>query len=213
MTTTLTPFDFHSTSVRVVNQDGQAWFVLDDVIQAIGYSRSRDAARILDPDESGAHIVRVRSANGVEQDRRVTTVNESGIYHLALKSRKPAAQAFRKWVTGEVLPAIRRQGEYLPEQAAADKYALINAMVRQMDLPDDPLVVPAKDLHRLVSVVRKYQFFSHALAEQWPDENALLERLKTHADRAGLDDFGLTKRLLDKQSTLLGKRGKGEGSQ
>ncbi|WP_027823486.1 BRO-N domain-containing protein [Laribacter hongkongensis] len=56
--------------------------------------------------------MRVRSENGVSQDREVTIVNESGLYSLILKSRKPEAKRFKKWVTAEVLPAIRKTGSY-----------------------------------------------------------------------------------------------------
>jgi prophage antirepressor-like protein len=102
------PFDFRSAEVRaVVAEDGEPWFVLDDVAPALGYTRSRNAARILDDDEKGAHNV---STPGGAQ--KMTTLNESGIYHLCFKSRRPEAQAFRKWVTAEVLPAIRKTGRY-----------------------------------------------------------------------------------------------------
>jgi len=102
------PFDFRSAEVRaVVTEDGEPWFVLDDVAPALGYTRSRDAGRILDPDEKGAHIV--RTPGGAQ---KMTTLNESGVYHLCFKSRRPEARAFRKWVTAEVLPAIRKTGRY-----------------------------------------------------------------------------------------------------
>ena len=102
------PFDFRSAEVRaVVTEDGEPWFVLDDVAPALGYTRSRNAARILDDDEKGAHNV---STPGGAQ--KMTTLNESGVYHLCFKSRRPEAQAFRKWVTAEVLPAIRKTGRY-----------------------------------------------------------------------------------------------------
>lgn len=106
------PFSFEQHAVRTIEQDGQAWFVLNDVTEALEFTRGRDAARMLDDDERCAHIVRVRSESGVEQDREVTVINESGLYSLILKSRKPSAKRFKKWVTAEVLPAIRKTGSY-----------------------------------------------------------------------------------------------------
>jgi hypothetical protein len=68
--------------------------------------------RMLDDDEAAPHNVGVRSENGVEQDREMTIISESGLYACILKSRRPEAKAFRKWVTGEVLPTLRKTGRY-----------------------------------------------------------------------------------------------------
>ena len=103
----ITPFSFEQHPVRTIEQDGQAWFVLNDVTEALEFSRGRNAARMLDDDEKGAHIV---STPGGEQE--ITIINESGLYSLILKSRKPSAKRFKKWVTAEVLPAIRKTGRY-----------------------------------------------------------------------------------------------------
>ncbi|WP_278619570.1 Bro-N domain-containing protein [Ectopseudomonas oleovorans] len=103
----ITPFSFEQHHVRTIEQDGQAWFVLNDVTEALEFSRGRNAARMLDDDEKGAHIV---STPGGEQE--ITIINESGLYSLVLKSRKPSAKRFKKWVTAEVLPAIRKTGRY-----------------------------------------------------------------------------------------------------
>lgn len=108
-----TIFNFRSTEVRAVTIDGEPWFVLSDVVDALGFSRSRDAARMLDDDEKGAHIVRTPGG-----DQEVIIINESGVYSLALRSRKPEAKPFRKWVTSEVLPTIRKTGQYVAQPYA-----------------------------------------------------------------------------------------------
>ncbi|WP_299940516.1 BRO family protein [uncultured Microbulbifer sp.] len=146
-TPTIIPFEFHSHTVRVIDVDGEVQFILSDVTNALGFTRSRDAARVLDADEKGAHTVRTPGGN-----QKVITVNESGLYHLILKSRKFAAKEFRRWVTSEVLPSIRKTGGYHTTQTTdADKYALLNAMVAQMRLPGNPVVVPYLDLIRLAT--------------------------------------------------------------
>lgn len=105
-------FQFQSTEVRTVDRDGQIWFVADDVAKALGYRESRDMTRVLDEDEAAPHTMRIRSENGTLQTREVTIISESGLYHALLKSRKPQARPFRRWVTQEVLPAIRRSGSF-----------------------------------------------------------------------------------------------------
>ncbi|WP_225548151.1 BRO-N domain-containing protein [Chromobacterium violaceum] len=105
-------FSFENHSVRTVLIAGEAWFVASDIALALGYRETRDMTRTLDPDESAPHNMRVRSDNGVEQDREITIINESGLYSAILRSRKPSAKRFKKWVTSEVLPSIRKTGRY-----------------------------------------------------------------------------------------------------
>lgn len=100
-------FDFGSTDLRAFERDGAIWFAAEDVARALDYDRTRNMIRMLDDDEKGAHIVSTLGGN-----QEVTFLNESGLYHAVLKSRKPEARAFRRWVTSEVLPSIRRHGHY-----------------------------------------------------------------------------------------------------
>jgi len=114
-------FLFKSLEVRTISRDDEPWFVLSDVAIILGFSRSRDAGRILDDDEKGAHILRTPGG-----DQEVTIISESGIYALALKSRRPEAREFRKWVTSEVLPAIRKTGRYEAATAAPPAPSLLS---------------------------------------------------------------------------------------
>ena len=123
----ITPFSFEQHPVRTIEQDGQAWFVLNDVTEALEFSRGRNAARMLDDDEKGAHIV---STPGGEQE--ITIINESGLYSLILRSRKPSAKRFKRWVTAEVLPAIRKTGSYAAPSPRQPK-ALPNLSPDQQD--------------------------------------------------------------------------------
>lgn len=110
----LSTFKFESREVRAVTVDGAPWFVATDVATVLDYRNAPDMTRSLDADEAATHTVRSRSDNGVEQSREVTIINESGLYSAILKSRKPEAKAFKKWVTSEVLPSIRKTGSYTP---------------------------------------------------------------------------------------------------
>ncbi len=107
MTQQLIPFTFQHHTIRVVEQAGQPWFVAKDVAEILEYSRPRDMLRLLDEDEKGAQIV--RTPGGPQE---MAILSESGLYHAIFLSRKPQAAAFRRWVTAEVLPAIRRTGGY-----------------------------------------------------------------------------------------------------
>ncbi|ARW49358.1 prophage antirepressor [Acetobacter pasteurianus subsp. pasteurianus LMG 1262 = NBRC 106471] len=104
---------FEAASIRSIQKDGQRWFVAMDVCLALGLSRSRAAVSRLDDDESA--FVLIPTAGGPQKTH---IVSESGAYHLTFASRKPVAKKFRRWVTEEVLPQIRRTGEYRPDAGA-----------------------------------------------------------------------------------------------
>ena len=90
---------------QVIN--GEPWFVAKDVCQALGVKNPRDAVSYLDEDEKG--VVLTDTLGGTQ---RMNAVNESGLYALIMQSRKPEAKPFRKWVTKEVLPSLRKTGVY-----------------------------------------------------------------------------------------------------
>ena len=93
------------TAVRTVERDNLIWFVASDIASALNYESAKDMTRSLDDDERGRHIVPTPSG-----DQEMIVINESGLYHALIKSRKPEAVPFRKWVTGEDLPTIRKTG-------------------------------------------------------------------------------------------------------
>jgi hypothetical protein len=101
-------FEFDSTLMRTIAKDGQAWFAAKDVCEILGIVNSRDAISEFDDDERGSSTT---DTPGGPQTR--ATINESGLYRLIFASRKPEAKRFRKWVTSEVLPAIRQTGRYV----------------------------------------------------------------------------------------------------
>lgn len=108
-------FKFQAHSVRTLTRDGEPWFVATDVAEALGYRDAANAARNLSANQRGTQIV---STLGGSQS--VAVINESGLYRLVLRSRKPEAVAFSDWVTGEVLPAIRKTGRYETTHAQGD---------------------------------------------------------------------------------------------
>lgn len=103
----LTIFDFEEHTVRTLSIDGLFWFIAKDVCSVLDIKNSRDAVGKLDREE-----LRVVSTDTLGGQQDVTAVNESGLYSLIFNSRKPAAKKFKKWVTSEVLPALRQTGSY-----------------------------------------------------------------------------------------------------
>lgn len=109
-TAPVVPFSFRTTEIRTVVVDNEVWFVASDVAKALNYAEAKDMTRVLDDDEKGRHNMPTPSG-----DQDMIVINESGVYHAVIKSRKPEAKPFRKWVTAEVLPAIRKTGSYIPD--------------------------------------------------------------------------------------------------
>lgn len=102
-------FNFQSNEVRVVKDDnGEPWFVAKDVCSVLGIGNSRQATSYLDDDERG-----VTTNDTLSGRQEMCVINESGLYSLVLHSRKPEAKAFKKWITSEVLPSIRKHGGYI----------------------------------------------------------------------------------------------------
>lgn len=107
--TAVVPFEFSGQQVRVVTDDhGDPWFVVVDVCAALGISNGRDAVARLDADGVGSADV----IDSMGRDQVARTVNEAGLYELVFQSRRPEARDFRRWVTREVLPSIRKTGGY-----------------------------------------------------------------------------------------------------
>lgn len=100
-------FKFESAEVRTVSKCGEPWFVASDVCGVLDIQNIRQNVAKLDDDEKG--VCSIDTLGGPQQ---MNIINESGLYSLILTSRKPEAKRFKKWVTSEVLPAIRKTGKY-----------------------------------------------------------------------------------------------------
>ena len=101
-------FNYNSSEVRTIQTDGEPWFVLRDVCNVLGISNHKMTAQRLDLDEVSLTYL----TDSIGRQQETTIINESGLYNVILRSDKPEAKPFRKWVTSEVLPTIRRHGMY-----------------------------------------------------------------------------------------------------
>ena len=179
--------------VRTVNIDENPWFVSVDVCTALGVSRT--AVRRLDEDEKG-----VRSMHTLGGTQRLAVVNEYGLYNLILGSRKPEAKDFKRWITHEVIPSIRKNGAYMTDAVIAH-------------LEENPELVPeylnhlrdensrAKELRRQLDTVTGQLAIAQPKADYYNayvnNEDALCFRYV--AKELGVSERKLINYLLDKR--------------
>lgn len=109
MTNQLQIFDFNGYDVRVVDRNGDFWFIAKDTCDILGLDNVSEAVKSLDDDER-SNIS--NSDVGQSGGRDPIIISESGLYSLILRSRKPEAKEFKRWITHEVLPTIRKTGSY-----------------------------------------------------------------------------------------------------
>lgn len=123
-------FSYQSHEVRKVEVNGEPWFVLKDVCSILNINNQSDVYNRLDDDEKG--VAQIDTLGG---QQKMSTVNESGLYHVILRSDKPEAVPFRKWVTSEVLPQIRKTGNYSIVQADPNlppELAMVEGLLNSM---------------------------------------------------------------------------------
>ena len=109
------PFNFENFSVRVVLLAGVPWWVASDVCKVLEIVEGRRAVSRLDDEDKGGHSMTTPGG-----PQTFTIINESGLYSLILTSRKEAAKRFKRWVTSEVLPSIRKHGGYIAGQESME---------------------------------------------------------------------------------------------
>lgn len=133
-------FHYQGQQVRTVLVDAEPWFVAADVCAVLDIRNSRDALGRLDDDEKG-----VATTDTLGGPQSVSVVNEHGLYALTFTSRKPEAKAFKRWVTHEVLPTIRRTGQFGSRVPAtfAEALELAAATQRQIEAAETALAIAA----------------------------------------------------------------------
>lgn len=160
-------FTYEGTPLRTVEKDGEIWWVLKDVCGVLGIVKTDRVAARLDDDEKGAHLVSTPSGN-----QNMTIVNEPGLYSVILRSDKPEAKNFKRWVTHEVLPSIRRTGAYslapaqpmTPAQLLAAQAQVLVEMEQRMDV----MQAHAATLEAKVDTAMKA--FSRPAADHWTSD-------------------------------------------
>lgn len=186
----LTVFRFEGTrEVRTVIKDGEPWFVAKDICDILGIQNTSDAVRNLDDDE----LVSEKAISG-GQVRGMLCVSESGLYALVMRSNKPQAKAFRKWVTSEVLPAIRKTGQYtvtttnmISEEFTSRAFAALRSIAVTAGLEGNAATVSADNAMKRIHNISPLNLLQIEL--KTPDQQRLLtptqiaERLKLSGPR------------------------------
>lgn len=119
-------FHYQGNEVRTLQREDGPWWVLVDVCRVLEIKNSRDVTNRLDADEKG-----VGQIDTLKGKQKMTIINEPGLYSVILRSDKPQAKDFKRWVTHEVLPSIRRTGEYKTPQKAMTDYQQMMAETRR----------------------------------------------------------------------------------
>lgn len=168
----MTLAEFNGHTVRMLMIDGEPWWVAADVCDALEHSNSRMALDRLEPDEKG--VSDVYTPGGRQQ---MAIVNESGLYNLIFASRVEKAKEFRRWVTHEVLPSIRKTGSYVSPSARLKKYARrigtndVTTLKNRMDL-----VNRHKEVNRSLAgsgfTPRDFQQFHNTKYREWTGKTA-----------------------------------------
>lgn len=197
-------FNYNGNEVRTIQKDGESWWVLKDVCGILGISKYRDTASRLDEDERGS--VRVDTPGG---EQEMTVINESGLYNVILRSDKPEAKPFRKWVTSEVLPSIRKHGAYMTpetlEQAILNPDMMIKLCTALKDEQDKNKALQAVNSSLTVDnqiMKPKADYFDELV-----DRN-LLTNFRETAKQLQVKEKEFIRFLLEKKFIYRDKRGK-----
>lgn len=177
-----------SKLVRTMNVSGEPWFVLKDVCDVLGLSTPARVAERLDSDEvSQAHLI-----DSMGRSQEMTIISESGLYNVILRSDKPEAKPFRKWVTAVVLPSIRKNGGYIAGQEELSPQELMAKalLVAQKTLTDRDARI--KELTAQNQIMQpKAEYFDELVARN------LLTNFRETAKELGIKEKDFIGWLLD----------------
>lgn len=129
MKSELQVFNFENVEIRTIMLEDGIWFVAKDVSNVLGYSQLGHALRLVDDDDK-LLITNKNPLSGLEiPDRGIYLINESGLYSMILNSRREDAKHFKKWITSEVLPSIRKTGSYQMKEFSPAEMFMLQAQV------------------------------------------------------------------------------------
>lgn len=191
--------------VRTIEQNGEPWFIARDVCECLSIGKYRDAVSRLEEDERGS--VEMDTPGGRQS---LSAVNEYGLYSLVLSSRKPEAKEFKRWITHEVIPAIRKTGGYISgakemsdEEIMAKALLIGKRTIEQQQLRIQNLEVTNSELTVSNTVMRpKADYFDELV-----DRN-LLTNFRETAKQLGIGQKAFVNFLLEKKYVYRDKKGK-----
>jgi prophage antirepressor-like protein len=195
-------FKYENNDVRTVEMNGEPWFVGKDVAAALGYGKGKSLANAVtnhvDSEDKG--VTELMTPGGKQN---VTIINESGLYSLILSSKLPTAKQFKRWVTSEVLPSIRKNGGYIagqeqmtPEELMAKALLVANKTLAERDARISELTVQNTIMQP------KAEYFDELV-----DRNTLTNFRET-AKELGISEKAFIRFLIDKKYIFRNQRGK-----
>ncbi|MGN0708437.1 MAG: BRO family protein [Faecalibacterium sp.] len=192
-------FNYQNQEVRTVELNGEPWFVLKDVCNILGLGESHRVAARLDEDERTLSTV----TDSMGRQQETTIINESGLYNVILRSDKPEAKPFRKWVTSEVLPSIRKHGGYIAgqEQLTPQELMAKALLVAQQTLAERDARISELTVQNQV-MLPKAEYFDELV-----DRN-LLTSFRETAKQLGIGEKAFIQFLMDKKYIYRDKKGK-----
>lgn len=192
-------FKYENNDVRTVEMNGEPWFVLKDVCGVLGLSNHKVTAQRLDRDE----VSQTYLTDSIGRKQETTVINESGLYSVILRSDKPEAKPFRKWVTSEVLPSIRKNGGYIagqeqmtPEELMAKALLVANKTLAERDARISELTV------QNTIMLPKAEYFDELISRN------TLTNFRETANELGISEKAFIRFLIDKKYIFRNQRGK-----
>lgn len=167
----LSIFNFEDASIRVIEKNGEPWFVAKDIAMVLDFRDAEVACRTLEEDEKGTLNVCTLGGN-----QQMTGINESGLYHLILVSRKPEAKKFRKWVTEEVLPTIRKTGSYSVTKSPFDVIAQDMDPLARLDAMKEIILQQRKLQEAAVAKEKQKTMIVHSALSNVKDQYVTLDK-------------------------------------
>lgn len=195
-------FKYENNDVRTVEMNGEPWFVGKDVAAALGYGKEKSLANAVanhvDSEDKG--VTELMTPGGKQN---VTIINESGLYSLILSSKLPTAKQFKRWVTSEVLPSIRKNGGYIagqeqmtPEELMAKALLVANKTLAEREARISELTV------QNTIMLPKAEYFDELV-----NRNTLTNFRET-AKELGISEKAFIRFLIDKKYIFRNQRGK-----
>lgn len=169
-------FTYENTQLRTIEREDGVWWVLKDVCETLGIVNHKNVAARLDEDEKGVHLVDHPSGQYT-----MTIINEPGLYNVILRSDKPEAKDFKRWVTHEVLPAIRNKGHYAMKAKTPAQLIAMQAQVL-VDMEQKVAAVEERGKALEAKVENAIKCFSRPAQDHWRTDmdEAIKALCKTH---------------------------------
>lgn len=188
-------FNYQNNEIRTVQKDGEVWFVGKDVASALGYADTAKAIKAhVEDDDRGVGVLPTPSGK-----QEMTIINESGLYALIFGSKLESAKEFKRWVTSEVLPSIRRTGRYISSHEASPNLESLSGLASIMRAVDIPMAAQkhsatarAQQAQLLMDTYGIPRIEGYIKSDPWESEQLAMEAAPPTVNIKHVDKLSLT---------------------